>query len=181
MALFDPAAHGPVFEDLLRRAPLNPLDAGEPVAAVQPMLAALSDAAFQPRVVRARDMAAACRAGMWLRFNYLDESHKISQDLATPEGSFWHGILHRREPDPSNAAYWFRRVGDHPIFETLAREARDLGLRMQSERWNPFDFIDQCEKNRGRDSVQELLLRQVQRREWELLFDWCFRSAVGNL
>src|SRR5262245_6497073 len=114
MPPFDPTAYGPALEDLLRRAPLNRLDAGKPDATVRPLLAALSDESFRPLTVRDRDMAAACRAGLWLRFNYLDESHKISQDIDTPEGSFWHGILHRREGDYDNAKYWFRRVGTHP-------------------------------------------------------------------
>ena len=95
-------------------------------------------------------------------------------------GRFWHAIMHRREPDASNAGYWFRRVGTHPIFETLAQEAQELGLVLHSGRWNPFDFIDLCEKHRGTGSEQELLLRRVQQREWELLFDWCFRRATSK-
>ena len=54
------------------------------------------------------DMAQACLAGLWLYHDFLDESHSISQEIATSTGSFWHGIMHRREPDPSNAKYWFR-------------------------------------------------------------------------
>ncbi len=177
---FDPAAYGPAPEELLRRAPLNPLDAGRPDAAARPLLAALSDASFGPRAARRPDAAAACRAGLWLRFNFLDESHKIIQEIATPEGSFWHGILHRREPDASNAAYWFRRIGNHPVFEPLARAASELGLRLDAARWDPFAFIDLCEKHRGTGGEQETLIRQVQRREWELLFDHCWRQAFGD-
>ena len=50
-------------------------------------------------------------AAIWLRFDFLEESHRISQSLDTPEGSFWHGVMHRREPDFFNAKYWFRRAG----------------------------------------------------------------------
>ena len=53
-------------------------------------------------------MAACCLAGVWLLHDYLDESHTISQRIDTPSGSFWHGIMHRREGDFSNAKYWFR-------------------------------------------------------------------------
>src|SRR3954447_6738618 len=41
----------------------------------------------------------AAMSGLYLYFCAYDESHKISQDIETAEGSFWHGILHRQEPD----------------------------------------------------------------------------------
>ena len=63
-------------------------------------------------------------SGILLLWDFLHESHEISQ---TMEGrgdprtaDFWHGIMHRREPDAGNAAYWFRRVGTHPAFASLA-------------------------------------------------------------
>jgi hypothetical protein len=34
-------------------------------------------------------MATACRAGLWLAFDCLDESRRISQELHTEEGSYW--------------------------------------------------------------------------------------------
>jgi len=180
MSTFDPAAYGPAFAALLRDAPPSPLGPGRPDAACRPALAALADDAFAPHRVVDRDAAAACRAGLWLRFDFLDESHAISQEIHTREGSYWHAILHRREPDPSNAAYWFRRVGEHPIFPTLAKESQDLGLRLASDRWDPYHFIDLCEEHRDAGGEQETLLRRVQQREGELLFDWCFRMAAAK-
>jgi hypothetical protein len=79
-----------------------------------------------------------------------------------------------------NAAYWFRRVGDHPVFAPLAEEARALGLRLTSGRWDPFAFIDLCEKHRGNGTTDEDTLRRVQRRERELLFDFSHRLALGG-
>jgi hypothetical protein len=187
MTTFDPAAYGPVLADLLRAAPVNPLDAGRPVGALRPKLVALGDDAF-PEPVRDPGMAKACRAGLWLRFNYLDESHRISQDLSTAAGSFWHGVMHRREGDFENAKYWFRRVGTHPVFDPLGRDAAALaaaadpsGVFLPAQgAWDPFAFVDLCEASLAGRSPRRELCEQVQQREWELLFDHCVRHAVGG-
>ncbi|MBT3911819.1 MAG: hypothetical protein HOF22_01330, partial [Verrucomicrobia bacterium] len=65
------------------------------------------------------------KAAALLWHDHLDESHTVSQDIGSADGSFLHGIMHRREPDYPNAKYWFRRVGDHPCFPALASEAID--------------------------------------------------------
>ena len=44
-----------------------------------------------------------CLSGLWLVAGDIDESHTISQDLGSAEGSFLHGIMHRREGDFGNA------------------------------------------------------------------------------
>lgn len=56
-------------------------------------------------------------AGCW------DDSHKVSQAIASQEGSYWHALAHRIEPDSSNAGWWFGQVGAHPIFPQLYRKA----------------------------------------------------------
>jgi hypothetical protein len=186
MAGSNPAEYGCPIQTLLQRAPLNPLDAGQLDESVRPLLEALSDESFQPKAVRDHNMAAACRAGLWLRFNYLDESHKISQDIDTPEGSFWHGILHRREGDFDNAKYWFRRVGRHANFESLRQAAasiatsdpRTMSLVGQKE-WDPFSFVDLCAAAVRGEAESKRFCQEVQLREWELLFDYCWRQAVG--
>jgi hypothetical protein len=100
MTTFDPTAYVPAVAELLREPRLAPLDPGQPNKAVHARLAALTnDSMFAPQRVRDRDMAAACRAGLWLYHNYLDESHTISQELHTTTGSYWHALMHRREPD----------------------------------------------------------------------------------
>src|SRR5262245_22618480 len=107
----------------------------------------------------------AALSGMYLYFSCMDESHNLSQSIETSEGSLWHGILHRQEPDPGNAAYWFRRVGTHPIFPLLRTRAAELGVDF-GPRCDPFAFIELC----GTGDPRAL---EVQRAEWQLLFDYC--------
>jgi hypothetical protein len=190
MESFDPPAYGPVLAALLGDAPLSPLGPGRPDPARRPFLATLTvDDAFLPRRVVDRDMAAGCRAGLWLLYDFLDESHAVSQELHAPEGGYWHALMHRRENDFSNSKYWFRRVGDHPVYEPLRVAARELAddaphpsahfLGTQTA-WNPFAFVDLCEASLAGRSPCEVLCRSVQQCEWRLLFDYCYRRAVGG-
>jgi hypothetical protein len=101
---FDPTAYSPAVADLLQERRLAPLGPGSPNLRRRPRLQALTvEQAFAPHRVRDRDAAAACLAGLWLYHDFLDESHTISQGLHTPEGSYWHALMHRREPDFSNS------------------------------------------------------------------------------
>ncbi|MCA9238885.1 MAG: hypothetical protein KDA37_01740 [Planctomycetales bacterium] len=167
---FDPAAYGPVFPQLIPADRRRALDEGQPVANVRDALDSLSvSTAFSGRAVTDLAMAQACLAGVWLVSDYLDESHTLSQAIPTREGSFWHGIMHRREGDYSNAKYWFRRVGEHPVFEQLAAQFGE---------WDPYDFVDRCQQAvRSGSGAEGCLVRQ--QAEWERLFDWCYDHAVG--
>ena len=113
-------------------------------------------------------------AGLWLFLGDLDRAHTISQDLSTPEAAFWHGIMHRREPDPANAAYWFRRVGRHTVFPALWHAAAEVGYTSATPEWDPLAWIDFWESSRRRPgSAERRIAIEVQRVEWEILFDHC--------
>jgi hypothetical protein len=182
----DPAGYPPALAELLRASPLAPLDPGTPDRSLRGQLEALDDAAFGGRVERG--LADACRAGLWLAFNFLDESHTISQGLHTAEGSYWHALMHRREPDFDNSKYWFRRVGTHPVFGPLRAAAAGLAAESgpaaafltTQKAWDPYAFVDLCEESLAGRSPCALVCREVQRREWELLFEYCYRGAVGR-
>ncbi len=146
------------------------LGPGSPVLELRPKIEALQGEDFLPK---GSTLADACLAGFWLWFDFLEESHTLSQEISGPTGAFWHAIMHRREPDPFNSKYWFRQVGAHPVLETLAEQSLELGYRYTS----PFDFVDFVEKVRNTGSEKEELAKQVQKLEWCLLMKWCVNEA----
>jgi hypothetical protein len=182
---FDPSCYGPAVYELLAQPRAMPLGPGQPDAAVPSRLSALTaESLLAPRAVEDATMAAACMAGLWLYFDHLEDSHRISQAISTPTGGYWHGIMHRREPDYSNAKYWFRRIGNHPILGELAAEVSEMEgageLPTMGVTWDPILFVDLCQAaTTTRPALAPLCLR-IQQREWELLFDYCYRQAVGD-
>ncbi len=191
---FQIAQYGPACQTLLTDLPPGELGPGQPDPTRREQLEELTSASlFAGRTIADPQMAACCRAGLWLLHNYLDESHRISQEIHTPTGSYWHGIMHRREPDFSNAKYWFRKVGEHPVFGALGARAGELATGHATERndpattfltrqaaWNPAAFVDLCEAvTRGR-SESVVLCQEIAVAEWQLLFDHCFHAALGQ-
>jgi hypothetical protein len=167
----------PAVQALLAGDRLPSLGRGEPNLPLRPVLQSLTvEQICEPAKVVRLDMARACLAGLWLHHDFLDESHAISQEIDTAEGSFWHAIMHRREPDAWNSKYWFRKVGSHRVIDRLVDEAPSLGY----EYTNPNDFVDFCERVRGCDSADEIVARRVQLLEYKLLFSWCFLHAAGQ-
>ena len=130
----------------------------------------------------------AALSGLLLLLNCWDASHGISQDIHSPEGSYWHGIAHRIEPDSTNAGYWFRRVGQHPIFLQLRAQAQEILNRQEQDThklhwqlkssWDPFLFIDWCDEAREQPGMAgEKAALAIQKAEWWLLFEWCASSG----
>lgn len=140
--------------------------------------------------------ATAVQAGLWLLHGDADASHRQSQSIEDEGrhrcGNFWHAIMHRQEPDYGNSKYWFRRVGQHPVFPELARRANKLiaadssqsARRWQAKlgtpnRWDPFAFVDWCEAAaREGDVSQSELLRRIQFVEMHLLLRASFADAT---
>jgi len=122
----------------------------------------------------------AALSGLYLYFSCRDRSHEVAQSLDSSDGAYWHGIVHRQEPDPGNARYWFRRVGSHPIFHDLALAARQIAERFPAAhvsldlQWDPIRFVDICEQALQKSgSPLARMALELQRAEWQLLFNYC--------
>jgi hypothetical protein len=164
------------------------LGPGKPDGNLRPQLEAAAAELATSSQVRDPSMASACMAGLWLLHNFLDESHTLSQEIKTPTGSYWHGLMHRREPDFANAKYWFHRVGRHPVFESLHATAGDvvgptadlsLLTLLKRPEWDPFAFVDLCESGLTGSKSLAHPCQLLQHAEWRLLFDYCYRQALG--
>ena len=133
----------------------------------------------------------AIKAGLLLWVDDLERSHSLSQRIPSQTGSYWHGIMHRREPDFGNSKYWFRRVGQHPAFNTLGHEvirllqsqgdgySQTLKSEIEVNGWDPFGFVDRCERAIcGRESPEAIqLLEKIQLMEIENLLLWCLKTS----
>jgi hypothetical protein len=154
--------------------PLDPIFQG---LGPMPLVRGRSGSPASRAAIARASMPEAARAGLYLLAGFWDEAHEIAQSIGTPDGSYWHAIVHRQEPDAGNAAYWFRRVGQHAIFPALADRAAEIDPALGG-RWDPYGFIDYCERA-ARQPGSELERRalEIQQAEWELLFDRCVSST----
>jgi hypothetical protein len=132
--------------------------------------------------------ALAVKAGLLLWNDDLNRSHTIAQDLDDEHGAYLHGVMHRREPDYSNAKYWFRRVGAHPLFPQLRSSALELlsdapatdpyhkALERRPD-WDALRMIDWCEA--VRDGRDEAFLRALQAIEIQgLTYYWLDQAKL---
>lgn len=71
---------------------------------------------------------AAARAGNW------DEAHQLAQAHEGERLADWlHAILHKMEPDPGNARYWYSRCGrSYAAFDDAEAELTALQEALQS-------------------------------------------------
>lgn len=186
----------PIWEWIIRAAATGPeavaFQAGKPADSCEESTTFPALAPQQPSPARnwLRDVilkldlqGTAVRAGLFQLHDYLDESHNCSQSIeGNSLGDHWHAIMHRREPDYSNAKYWCHCVGNSPLFGELAIIAEKLFAECADPRasswrkrlgipdsWDAFSFVDLCSECAGDGSALERAAEQVQFHEMRLL------------
>jgi len=165
--MFDPHAYGTEIAGILA------LDGS--CERLMPLAGGTCSSEEARRLLQASRLPPVVLAGLYLYFSCWDEAHRVAQDLDTPEGSYWHALVHRQEPDAGNSGYWFGQVGRHPIFPALRVRAAEIGIEF-GKSWDPRAFLSYCEAARRLPgSPEERIALEVQRAEWQLLFDWCAR------
>lgn len=180
---FDPLRYGTAFAAAIGAEPPMPLGAGVPDPAVGLGLESLAARAESELRVRDAGALACCLAGVWLLHGHLDEAHALCQGVPTASGSYWHGVMHRREGDFDNARYWFARAGDHPCGSLVASAAAqrpetvDLAL---GGVWNPGEFVGHVRRALRTGGDLAAACVEVQRAEWRALFDHCWREATES-
>lgn len=157
---------------------------GDPVQAILDTLRAFAPSPLVPSGVRDAELDAriaalkappALRSAFHLWNDSLERCHALAQDLHDADGSYLHGVMHRREPDYPNAKYWFRRVGRHPLFPDVLRAAADVEA-LRGREWDPFKMVDLCEAAAGDPSLEKSL-RELQAREIALLAGHCLQAV----
>ena len=148
-------------DQAMRRLVVESRDNDAPIDLVERLVAA-------PEIDARPELA----AGLWLYVDELERSHRISQTIASPTGSYWHAIMHRREGDFSNSHYWFRRTGWHQAMGRIDTAGGGAGSGTEVGHYDAHEFVDRVERatQRGGDWPE---LLSLQRREWTALFEWC--------
>jgi hypothetical protein len=121
------------------------------------------------------------RGGLFYALDDLDGCHSLFQDVHSDLGSYWHGMMHRREGDFDNARYWFRRAGTLPVFGALHGEVASFSPEMAKQfSWDPYLFTGLCEQTRYGAEDARGELQRLQLAEFETLFDYSWRQAVAG-
>jgi hypothetical protein len=170
-------------------SPLNPTHAWHP--GLDAIIADIPEEELAKDRPDGRNSAIAWKAALHLWNDSLDAAHNLVQDLRTPTGSALHGIVHRREGDYSNAKYWVRQTGDHPVYQVLHLRAESyLNERLRSGAitaspvgvaiktmigqgaWNPYLFTEAVAIHETRigDDFDRVILETLQQLELESFF-----------
>ncbi len=141
---------------------------------------------FHPEKIGDKDFANAVISGLLIWNDCEDESHSLAQKIPTSEGSYFHAIIHRREPDIWNSDYWFGKVGEHPVFpvvydfvQTNFPEQIKRKILVQNN-WDPEIFNKMVEKAQKNGNYDDSELTQIQLGELLFLIAHSYRHTIGK-
>jgi len=161
--------------DLLKKLhPTEPMD----VKTILQIRQASDEDVAGKNPVQNQAMFTLVRAGLFYLYDAIDESHALIKDLSDDTSAYWHGMIHRREVDFENARYWFRRTGTHPTFSEMQSQAsRHSAVMATQMNWDPYLFVGLCEQYKfgAVENHQELI--QLQRVEFDVIFDYVWRKS----
>jgi len=153
--------------DVIAQADVPGLDGGPFDPSLAQMLGGKSSLDWGDLSTHKRRLA---ESGLWLLAGDLDRSHTISQSIDHPSGSFWHGIMHRREGDFGNSKYWFRLAGKHPALELIYKYS-------DGDYLDPFDFVNACQKALRKPGEATERCKAAQWIEWQALMLYSVGAA----
>jgi hypothetical protein len=120
---------------------------------------------------------ALCRAALFLWNDDLDAAHAIVQPLeSNMTANFIHAVIHRREGDFSNALYWWRRTGPHPLLRNIGLGAREIDSVRE---YSPvscddtFDAVAFTQLCQSASSENREFLGRIQSIELEEIYTFC--------
>ena len=124
-------------------------------------------------------MFALIRGALLNAADALAAAHRIFQDDASDLGSYWHGVMHRREGDFDNARYWFRRAGRLPIFDKMHEAAAQVSATMAKQAtWDAYLLTGMCEQVKFGDTDAVAECVKLQRVEFDQLLAYCWRRSI---
>jgi hypothetical protein len=120
------------------------------------------------------------RGGLLYAVDAIDAAHRFFQDESSDLGSYWHGMVHRREGDFDNARYWFRRAGRLAFFSELHSESCSHSATMaRQDQWDTYLLTGLCERVKFGEAESTAECVALQRAEFHAVFDYTWRKAVG--
>jgi hypothetical protein len=137
----------------------------------------------------------ATRALIYLWNGWPREASMCAQVAPDKERFYIEGLCARQESNVDQAKASFQQLDDHVVYKPLSQRAvkavgntpdpiltRFIQMIEMGGTWEPFLFIDLFEQGRA-DKLKEsteLIVRQIQNTEFELLFRHCYENATGQ-
>jgi hypothetical protein len=134
-----------------------------------------STAALAKSLSKTLELSGAVRGGelealLYLRIGLMEPAHSNVQDAKRGLGAYIHGVLHRMEGDYWNAKYWFDRVRDTDLLESIAEYIAQASASesLSLQEWTgPTDFVDACQSSHRNSSSE---LSSLAKLEWEAIW-----------